>query len=51
MNVIEDLECEVIDLPEPAFPWLEDEGGGGEAIYLTWFTEFHQRAAICEPQA
>lgn len=51
MNVIEYLECEVIDLPEPALPWLEHDAGGAEAIYLTWFTEFHQRAANCDPKA
>lgn len=51
MNVIEYLECEVIDLPEPEFPWLEDDAGAAEAIYLTWFTEFHKRAAVVEPQA
>ncbi len=51
MNVIEYLECEVIELPELALPCQEDDVGAAEAIYLTWFTEFHKRSVVREPQA
>lgn len=51
MNVIEYLEYEVIELPEPAFPDLEDDASGAETVYLTWFTEFNKRSTAHEAQA
>lgn len=50
MNVIEYLECEVIELPELPFPDPDVDAGAAEAIWLTWFAEFHRRSATHEPQ-
>lgn len=51
MNVIEYIECEVIELPELPLPDQEGDAGAAEAIWLSWFADFHGRPAAHQPQA